>query len=268
MSINQYHPWVLDKKCSSLFLFLWYSTHHPSVSNIGLTPFATGNSVQVYGTIGPSSSDGIPQTTYILDSMPPVIYIAANNPGVAIYRQPFYTSPNISNNDHNLTVTMNGGGTLWLDYFLFTQTTDDTSAAPLKGMKQLTTTGLPSGSATSTADVSSTSQFPSTASTAAVDTSIPVVTSVPISSSSTTLPGVNPSTGTSPVAILPTSVGSIHAAPFPIATLVEAVIGTLVGLALLGFTLWYLIRRRRRRTPIIETYTEQQEGTARYPRHR
>lgn len=179
--------------------------------------------MQVFGTVGPSSSDGSPTTIYTLDSLPPVIYTAANNPGNPIYRQPFYTSPNISNGDHNLTITMGQGGTYWLDYLLYTQR--DISDLPEKVLP-------PPADSPSTTSVSS--------STATVGQA----TNVQVSSSSATFPATTqlPQGSSAPQA----NAASRRSSQSPGVIVVVTILFTVVVAAVVGGG-WFLWRRRRRR---------------------
>ncbi|KAI0342950.1 hypothetical protein BDW22DRAFT_1218868 [Trametopsis cervina] len=80
-----------------------------------------GTSIQVLGSIGTTAGDGMPVTSYVLDDGEPTTYTAPET-SKTTFRQTFYTSPQLSDGEHSLTVNLiSNGSTYWLDYFAVTQ---------------------------------------------------------------------------------------------------------------------------------------------------
>ncbi|KAI0343698.1 hypothetical protein BDW22DRAFT_1356212 [Trametopsis cervina] len=110
--------WVRDGVSSEYNL----TTHVTMSEGAAATLLFHGISVQVIGTIGNSAGDGIPVTSYNLDQNQTVFFIAPNNTGSRLSRQPFFTSPTLPDGDHVLTVTLRSNATSFaLDYFSVTQ---------------------------------------------------------------------------------------------------------------------------------------------------
>lgn len=80
-----------------------------------------GTYIQVIGSIGTTAGDGMPVTSYVLDDGEPTTYTAPET-SKTTFRQTFYTSPQLSDGEHSLTVNLiSNGSTYWLDYFAVTQ---------------------------------------------------------------------------------------------------------------------------------------------------
>ncbi len=70
-------------------------------------------------------------STYALDSSAALTYIAANV-SATTYHNRFYQSPILPDGLHTLVITITSKGSLyWLDYFLYTPSSNDLTAAPM-----------------------------------------------------------------------------------------------------------------------------------------
>ncbi|KAI0339359.1 hypothetical protein BDW22DRAFT_586348 [Trametopsis cervina] len=259
------------------------TTHGSSSAGASVSLTFHGTSIQVYGTIGPSAGDGVPQTSYFLDNNPEVIYIAANNPGNALYHQPFFTSPPIPDGEHNLTITIRpNSGFYWLDYFVFAQNT--TSSHGLFSMPNAAFSFTSALTPDVTSDAPTLTFATSVPSQPSFATSVPsqssFATSVPSQSSSdvpsfgvtsfgapTTIPAETSSSSTTtlattesaatPASFIPDNnngAGSLLRQPASIAGIIIGILGVLAAMA---FGIYICVRRHRENEALrIDTYLE------------
>ncbi|PSR71009.1 hypothetical protein PHLCEN_2v13113 [Hermanssonia centrifuga] len=126
-----------------------------------LIPFS-GTQVEVYGTIGPTG-DALPMSTYLLDSTSILTYVAANV-SATTYQNQFYLSPVLQDGSHTLVITVTSQGFYWLDYLLYTPSSNNLASAPISSSSSLSSSSSISSalSATSSAGsaASSTSSCP------------------------------------------------------------------------------------------------------------
>ncbi|KAF9051336.1 hypothetical protein BJ165DRAFT_878033 [Panaeolus papilionaceus] len=92
-----------------------------SVGNSATVNFI-GNSIAVYGMLGPHPPDAPAVTTYQIDGDSPTTYAPAS-PSTQVIRLLFYQSPTLSYGSHKLVMTnMVDLDWIWLDYFEVTST--------------------------------------------------------------------------------------------------------------------------------------------------
>ncbi|PSR71007.1 hypothetical protein PHLCEN_2v13111 [Hermanssonia centrifuga] len=122
----------------------------------------SGTQVEVYGTIGPTG-DVLPTSTYLLDSASILTYVAANV-SATTYQNQFYQSPVLQDGSHTLVITVTSQGYYWLDYLLYTPSSNNLASAPISSSSSLSSSSSTSSalSATSSAGsaASSTSSCP------------------------------------------------------------------------------------------------------------
>ncbi|KAI0364601.1 hypothetical protein BV20DRAFT_1029453 [Pilatotrama ljubarskyi] len=154
----QYQPgWIWDQGVAEV-----HNTRH-GAGKAGLQAWLsfTGTGVEVVGTLGPSSDNGQPKTSYSIDGQVVGSYDAPSS-GSTQYNVTFFKSGNLAAGDHVIRINNTDGtspNVFWLDYFLiYTSPIPDSPPAPVTSPTSPTPT--PSTSPTSTSPPSATSTGP------------------------------------------------------------------------------------------------------------